>query len=107
MASVAKVLTFHLPAEQIGPLLENFDRHLSPRYTEHPGFRGLLCLELGERASRSQIYVVALWEDDAAADSGDLSDRWWDDASEALGIGIARHRCRVLRDVPGEPPHGP
>jgi len=106
MATVAKVLTFHLPAEQIPPLLEIFDGELAPKYAGHPGFRGLLCLELGEGASRSQIYVVSMWDDTQVDDSGDISDRWWDDASEVLSIGIARHRCRVLRDMPGHPADG-
>ncbi len=104
MATVAKVLTFHLPAEQMAPFLEIFDGELAPRYAGHPGFLGLLCLESGEGASRSQIYVVSMWDDTKAEDAGDLPDRWWDDATEDLAVGIARHRYRVLRDMPGHTP---
>ena len=106
MATFARVLTFHLPSEQITSLLEIFDEGLAPRYAGHPGFGGLLCLELREGSSRSQIYVVSLWDDTKIKDSNDIADRWWDDASEVLGIGIARHRCRVLRDIPGHTPNG-
>jgi hypothetical protein len=106
MATFARVLTFHLPSEQITSLLEIFDERLAPRYASHPAFGGLLSLELREGSSRSQIYVVSLWDDTLVKDSTDIADRWWDDASEVLGIGIARHRCRVLRDIPGHTPDG-
>jgi len=101
MTTFARVLTFHLPSEQVASILDVFDRDIAPRYSGHRGFRGLLCLELGEGSSRSQIYVVSLWDGASVGDADDASDHWWDDASAALGIGIARHRCRVLREVPG------
>jgi len=49
---------------------------------------------------------VSMWDDAEVEDAGDLSDRWWDDAAEVLAIGIARHRCKVLRDLPGYAPDG-
>ena len=105
MAAIAKVLTFHLPPEQVTSLLEIFDSDLAPQYTGHRGFRGLLCLEVAAGASRRQIYVVSLWEEDGnVGDAEDLADRWWDDTSDALGVGIARQRYRVLRDISGQAP---
>jgi hypothetical protein len=101
MVSFAKVLTLHLPSEKVDALLDIFDVDLAPRYVGHPGFRGLLCLELGADTSRSQIYVVSLWDEAMVEDSDDPADRWWDDASEVLGIGIARHTAQVLREIPG------
>ncbi len=101
MTTVARVLVFHLPAEQVGPLLDVFDRDIGPRYSGHRGFRGLLCLEMGEGSGRSQISVVSLWDEASMEASDDASDGWWDDAADELGIGIARHRCRVLRDIRG------
>jgi hypothetical protein len=100
MAPIARVLTFHLPSEQVNALLQVFDHDLGPRYAGHPDFRGLLCLELGQGTSRSQIYVISLWDETMVQDSEDATDGWWDGAAEALGLGIARHHCRVLRDIP-------
>jgi hypothetical protein len=101
MTTSAKVVTFHLPSEQVGSLLEFLDANLGPRYVEHPGFRGLLCLEQSEGASRIQVLVVSIWDDAGLADGEDVADRLWDEASEALGVGIARNTCKVLRAIPG------
>ncbi|HEY7948037.1 MAG TPA: hypothetical protein VID75_10180 [Acidimicrobiales bacterium] len=101
MTTVARVLTFHLPSEQVDSLLELFDRDIAPRYCGRGGFRGLLFLEMGEGSSRSQMSVVSLWDEASVEDPDDATDRWWDDAADELGIGIARYRSRVLRDIRG------
>jgi hypothetical protein len=101
MATFAQVLTFHLPSEQIPSLLEILDTQLTPPYAQHRSFRGLTCLELREGPHRSHISVVSLWDDSETHGAEQLADRSWDDASELLGVGIARQTCRVLRRVPG------
>jgi hypothetical protein len=103
MSTFAKVLTFHLPSEQVGSLLEFLDANLGPQYVEHPGFRGLLCLELSEGPSRIQVFVVSIWDDASRPEGDDVTDRLWDEASDALGVGIARNTCKVLRAIPGLP----
>jgi hypothetical protein len=45
--------------------------------------------------------VVSLWDEASVEDPDDATDRWWDDAADELGIGIARYRSRVLRDIRG------
>lgn len=89
MAIFVKVLTLHVPSEQISSLLELLDAGLVPSHVDHPGFRGLLCLEQCEGANRSQISVVLSWDDANFEDEDDIADRWWAEVSEVLGVGVA------------------
>lgn len=100
MARFAKVLTLHLPSEQIASLLELLDAGLVPSHVNHPGFQGLLCLEQCEGANRSQISVVLSWDDANFEDEDDVADRWWAEISEVLGVGVARSTWTILRDIP-------
>ena len=100
MARFAKVLTLHLPSEQIASLLNLLDDGLVARHMDHPGFRGLLCLEQDEGANRSQISVVLSWDDENFEYEDDAVDRWWAEVAEVFGVGVARSTWTVLRDIP-------
>ncbi len=104
MVTFAKILTFHLPSDEVASLLEILDARLTPRSEQHHGFRGLLCLEMSEGPNRSQVFVVSKWDHANLVEAEEIAARWWDEASEVLGVGIARSTCEVLRDIPGYHP---
>jgi heme-degrading monooxygenase HmoA len=101
MATHAAMLMLHLPSEKMNDLLEMLDGRLAPRCGEHPGFRGLLCLESGEALGRSQVFVVSLWDNATFEEIEDAAEQLANDASEFLGVGVARQSCWILRDMPG------
>lgn len=105
MATHAAMLMFHLPFEKRTDLLELLDGRLGPRCREHPGFRRLLCLESSEALGRGQIFVFLLWDDATFEEIAELADVLGDEASQALGVGVARHGCWVVRSIPGDDPN--
>lgn len=99
MVTAARVLTFYVEEEQIPNLLHELDTVVVPRFEQHPGFRGLLCLE--EPDGRSQVLAISLWDGSGMEDTEGESERIRRLLIEASGThGIATRHYRVLRAVP-------
>lgn len=47
---------------------------------------------------------MSIWDDADLPAGEDVMDHLWDEASDALGVGIARNTCKVLKAIPGSSP---
>lgn len=96
----ARVLTFHVHAHDLPKLTDALDV-ATASFTEHPDFRGLLCLD--HDSFRNEIMVISLWDGEGIEDTEAEQARFQQLIAAVVDLGVSSRRYDVVRMVPGSP----
>jgi hypothetical protein len=91
-------LTFHVDAHDLPKLTKALDA-ATTRFSEHPDFRGLLCLD--HDSFRNEIMVISLWDGQGMQDTEAELARCQALISAVVDLGVGSRCYDVLRLVPG------
>jgi hypothetical protein len=93
-------LTFHVDNCDLPKLTKVLDV-ATTRFTEHPDFRGLLCLD--HDSFRNEIMVISLWDGQGIEDTDAEQASCQQQISAVVDLGVSSRCYDVLRMVPGSP----
>jgi hypothetical protein len=91
------VLSFHVDSSQLQGIAKALDA-VTDRFTMHPDFRGLVCLE--HDSVRHQIIVITLWDGDGLEDTQAESELAQTKIAAATDLGVSCTFYDVVGLVP-------
>lgn len=94
----ARVLTFHIDADELPGLTQALDG-VAEMFAHHTDFRGLVCLE--HDGSRSEILVITFWDGTGLEDTQVDSESARQRIAATTDLGVSSRSYDVLRMVSG------